>query len=123
LAKPNPRMNHFLARLDQEDYDELMRDARIVPLKFRKRMLSQDARIDAVYFPITSVFSLLVTNDGAPQMEMATIGKEGTVGASEALQMQGTIGLTWFSCQAPVGTLDATLRRFQQNPSGNLRFS
>jgi hypothetical protein len=32
--------------------------------------------------------SLLVTSDGTPQMEMATIGKEGVVGASEVLQMQ-----------------------------------
>ena len=86
-------MNHFLARLEPDDYDALMREAKIVPLKFRKRMLHQDERIDAVYFPITCMFSLLVTNDGQPQMEMATIGKEGMVGASEALQMQGAIGL------------------------------
>jgi CRP-like cAMP-binding protein len=93
-AKPSPRMNHFLARLDREDYDALMLEAKVVPMKFRKRILDQDAPIEAVYFPITCMFSLLVTNNGQPQMEMATIGKEGMVGASEALQTQGSIGLS-----------------------------
>jgi CRP-like cAMP-binding protein len=93
-AKPDPRTNHFLGRLEPQDYDALMREAKIVPLKFRKRMISQDEPIAAVYFPITSMFSLLVTaKDGQPQMEMATIGKEGMVGASEAFQMQGAIGM------------------------------
>ncbi len=92
-VKADPRTNHFLARLESEDYAALMKEAKIVPLKFRKRMVAQDERIAAVYFPITCMFSLLVTNDGQPQMEMATIGREGMVGASEALQMRGAIGL------------------------------
>ena len=75
--------------LEPEDYDALMREAKIVPLKFRKRLLLQDEPVDAVYFPITAMISLLVTTDGQPQMEMATIGKEGVVGASELLQTRG----------------------------------
>jgi hypothetical protein len=102
-VKPDPPTNHFLARLESEDYAALMKEAKIVPLKFRKRMLTQDERISAVYFPITCMFSLLVTNDGQQQMEMATIGKEGMVGASEALQMQGAIGLNLVQLPAPPG--------------------
>jgi CRP-like cAMP-binding protein len=90
---PDPRMNHLLARLEREDYDALMQDAGIVPLKFRKRLMSQDERIDAVYFPLTSMVSLLVSSDGVPRMEMATIGREGVVGASELMQKQGAMGL------------------------------
>ena len=75
-VKADPRTNHFLARLESEDYAALMKEAKIVPLKFRKRMVAQDERIAAVYFPITCMFSLLVTNDGQPQMEMATIGRK-----------------------------------------------
>ena len=110
-AKPDPRTNHFLARLEPQDYDALMREAKIVPMKFRKRMLNQDARIDAVYFPITCMFSLLVTNDGQPQMEMATIGKEGMVGASEALQMQGAIGLNLVQLPGTAVRIDANAFR------------
>jgi CRP-like cAMP-binding protein len=91
--KPDPKMNRLLGSLPQEDYDALMHTAKIVPLKFRKRLVKQDERIDAVYFPLTSMVSLLVTTDGQPQMEMATIGREGVVGASELIQGQGAMGL------------------------------
>jgi CRP-like cAMP-binding protein len=89
----DPKTNHFLARLERKDYDALMLEAKIVTLKFRKRMTFQDRPVDAVYFPLTCMFSLLVTTDGQPQMEMATIGREGIVGASEVLQTYGSMGL------------------------------
>jgi CRP-like cAMP-binding protein len=89
----DPKTNRLLATLEPEDYDALMREAKIVPLKFRKLLLRQDAVVDAVYFPISSMISLLVTTDGQPQMEMATIGREGVVGASEIFQKQGAMGL------------------------------
>lgn len=92
-AKPDPRTNHFLGSLDERDYNDLLRAAKIVTLKIGKRILSQDGRVDAVYLPITCMFSVLVTQNDQPRMEMATIGKEGMAGASEALQLQGAIGL------------------------------
>ena len=88
-----PRSNYFLARLNPEDYDALMAEAKIVSLKFRKRLIRQDESVDAVYFPLTCMFSLLVTNDSQPQMELATIGKEGVIGAVEVFQTQGAMGL------------------------------
>lgn len=109
--RPDPRTNHFLCRLDQDDYAELMQVAKIVSLKFRKRMIRQDAPIDAIYFPISCMFSLLVTNDDEPQMEMATIGKEGVVGASEALQMQGAIGLNLIQLPGTAVRIDANAFR------------
>jgi CRP-like cAMP-binding protein len=89
----DPKKNHFLARLQQEDYDALMLVAKRVSLKFGKRVLRQDERVSAVYFPLTCMFSLLVTANEKPQMEMATIGKEGVVGAWEVLEGQGSMGL------------------------------
>jgi CRP-like cAMP-binding protein len=92
-SKYDPRSNHLLARLKREDYDALMLVAKPVALKFHKRLLYQDQKVDAVYFPLSCMFSLLVTVDKEPQMEMATIGREGVVGASEVLQELGAIGL------------------------------
>ena len=88
-----PTTNLFLARLERDDYDALVREAKIVSLKFGRRVLHQDARVEAVYFPLTCMFSLLVTSNGQPQMEMATIGKEGIVGATEVLQAKDAFGL------------------------------
>jgi CRP-like cAMP-binding protein len=89
----DPATNGLLARLEREDYDVLMLHAKVVTLKFRKRLVRQDGNIDAVYFPLSCMVSLLVTTEGRPQVEMATIGKEGVVGASELIQAQGAIGL------------------------------
>jgi CRP-like cAMP-binding protein len=89
-----PRMNCFLARLAPEDYDALIPESTIVTMKFRRGVTRQDEPVDAVYFPLTCIFSLLVTANGEPQMEMATIGKEGVVGAAEVLQSKGAIGLS-----------------------------
>ena len=107
----DPRTNRLLAGLEPEDYDALMRDAKVVSLKFRKRLLRQDAAIDAVYFPITSMISLLVTTDGQPQMEMATIGKEGVVGASEVFQKQGAMGLNLVQIPGTAVRIDAQALR------------
>ena len=86
-------MNRLLARLEPGDYDALMAQAKVVPLKFRKRLHLQDEPIEAVFFPLTCMVSLLVTSNDKPQMEMATVGNEGVVGASELLQAQGAMGL------------------------------
>jgi CRP-like cAMP-binding protein len=88
-----PRRNNLLALLEPADYEALMLHAKIVPLKFRKRLIRQDERIEAVYFPLTAMVSLLVTSDGQPQMEMAMVGKEGVIGASELILNQGSICL------------------------------
>ena len=92
-AKLNPKLNHLLAKLEPDDYEHLMANATQVNLKFRKKLYRQDEAIDAVYFPLTSMVSLLVTTKDQPQMELATIGKEGVVGAAEILQEQGALGL------------------------------
>ncbi len=89
----SPRANSFLARLSQEDYDALIPESKIVSLKFRRRVIHQDERVSAAYFPLTSMFSLLVTSNDEPQMEMATIGNEGVAGAAEILQGKGAFGL------------------------------
>jgi len=92
---PDPRLNRLLAKLDPQDYDALMRAGRIVSLKFRKQLNRQDQPVEAVHFPITCMISLLVTANDKPQMEMATVGKEGVMGASELLlHPQGAMGLS-----------------------------
>ena len=109
--KPDPKANRLLAMLKPEDYDALMREAKVVPLKFRKRLLRQDAPVDAVYFPLTAMVSLLVTTDGQPRMEMATIGKEGVVGASEIYHKQGAMGLNLIKIPGTAVRIDAEALR------------
>ena len=89
----DPRKNRLLASLEAADYDALMQRAKVAPLKFRRRLFRQDTPINAVYFPMTCMISLLVSSNNKPQMEMATVGREGVLGASELIQGQGAMGL------------------------------
>jgi CRP-like cAMP-binding protein len=89
----DPRKNRLLGQLQPEVYDAVVGEAKVVSLKYRKVISKQDSPVDAVYFPITCMVSLLVTTDRQPQMEMATVGNEGVVGAAEILQEQGAMGL------------------------------
>jgi CRP-like cAMP-binding protein len=93
LGDSNPKHNLLLARLDPEDYEVLTCGAKVVSLKLRKRLYRQEDPIDYVYFPITCMVSLLVADGAKPSMEMATVGREGVVGASELIQGQGAMGL------------------------------
>jgi CRP-like cAMP-binding protein len=106
-----PTTNRLLARLQRDDYDALMLDAKVVTLKFRKRLVRQDERVDAVYFPISCMVSLLVTTDGRPQVEVATVGKEGVVGASELIQGQGAMGLNVVQLPGTAVRIDASAFR------------
>lgn len=107
----DPKRNQFLGRLEREDYDALMLVSKTVSFKFGKRVLRQDERVDAVYFPVTCMFSLLVTANDKPQMEMATIGKEGLVGAWEVVQTQGSMGLNLIQIPGTALRIDANTFR------------
>jgi len=90
----DPRTNLLLVKLTPEDLAALMLHASVVTLKLTNQMLKQDALVDAVFFPLTCIFSLLVTQGGEAQMEMATIGKEGVIGAYEVFHKVGAMGLS-----------------------------
>ncbi len=108
----DPRANRLLARLEPADYEALILEAKVVTLKFRERLLLQDKPVEAIYFPLTCMFSLLVTADGTPPMEMATVGKEGVVGASEVLQAQGAMCLNLI--QIPGAALRIEVHAFRK---------
>jgi CRP-like cAMP-binding protein len=111
LQNADRTTNGLLARLEREDYDALMLHAKIVFLKFRRRLVCQDGNIDAVYFPLSCMVSLLVTTDGRPQVEMATVGREGVVGASELIQAQGSMGLNLVQLPGTAVRVDASIFR------------
>ena len=116
----DPRTNRILALLDQADYDALLAEGEVVSLKFRKELNAQDEPVDAVYFPINSMVSLLVTNHGSPGLEMARIGNEGVTGASEALQMQPAMGV--YLVQMPGAALRIKADDFRRILSGRPLF-
>jgi len=94
-ANADPRKNLLLSLLEADDYEFLMAQSKLVLMPLRRRPYNQDGLVNAVYFPLTCMFSMLVSGSAKePRLEVVTIGREGVLGGSEALQLQASLGTT-----------------------------
>jgi CRP-like cAMP-binding protein len=81
-AAASPKDNRLLAALPDIDYQELLPALEPVPMQLGKAVYESGAPQGYVYFPTTSIVSLLyVLADGATA-EIAVTGNEGLVGIS-----------------------------------------
>ncbi len=78
----DPRQNHLLAVLPTDAYERVLPHLELIPLPLGRVLYESGMRMSYVYFPTTSIISLLyVLADGAPA-EIAVVGNEGIVGIS-----------------------------------------
>ena len=81
-APSDPRANRLLAALADADYVRIGPHLELAPLALGKVLYEPGVRMRHVYFPTTSIVSLLyVMADGA-SAEIAVVGNEGVVGIS-----------------------------------------
>lgn len=71
--------NAILAALPASEFAQLRARLRLVDSQVREQVFEPGEPITDIYFPISSVFSLVGTTDGRA-VEVATIGREGMVG-------------------------------------------
>lgn len=74
------RKNAILAQLSDDELDRVADGAEIVESQIGDQVYQPHEPIREVYFPITSVFSLVALADERTLVEVATIGLEGMVG-------------------------------------------
>jgi len=78
----SPTENHLLAALPTEDFERLEPSLALVPLPLGEPLYEAGSKLRHVYFPTTSIVSLLyVMADGA-SAEIAVVGNEGLIGVS-----------------------------------------
>jgi len=78
----NPRQNHLLAVLPADERERLFPHLEFVPMPLGDVLYESGRELRHVYFPTTSIVSLLyVLIDGA-SAEIAVVGNEGIVGVS-----------------------------------------
>ncbi|HEX9180154.1 MAG TPA: Crp/Fnr family transcriptional regulator [Burkholderiales bacterium] len=78
----DPRLNHLLAALPADDYARLLAHLELVPLPLGEALYESGSELRYVYFPTTSIVSLLyVMIDGA-SAEIAVVGNEGIIGVA-----------------------------------------
>jgi CRP-like cAMP-binding protein len=78
----SPEQNHLLAALPAAEFDRLAPHLELVAMPLGEALYESGGRLPHVYFPITSIVSLLyVMKDGA-SAEIAVVGNEGILGIS-----------------------------------------
>ena len=93
LDESDPKRNRLLAEMKPDDYVAVMASANVVSMKFRSRINRQGQPVNHVYFPLSCMVSMLVTTKDKAQLEMATVGREGVVGAAGLLLEHGAPSL------------------------------
>jgi CRP-like cAMP-binding protein len=70
-----------------------MEEAKVVSLPLNNRLFRRDGLVDAIYFPVTCMVSVLAGPPDGDLTEAATIGREGVAGSEGAIPNHPAIGL------------------------------
>jgi CRP-like cAMP-binding protein len=78
----DPRKNHLLAALPTAEWHHWLPQLEPVDLPLGKVLYESGSRLAHVYFPTTSIISLLYVMEDGASAEIAVVGHEGIVGIS-----------------------------------------
>jgi len=83
MSSPHtPTQNHLLAALPAEDFARLQVDLELTPMPLGMVVYESGGHMSHVYFPTTSIVSLLYVMASGASAEIAVTGNEGLVGIS-----------------------------------------
>src|SRR5687767_11344355 len=77
-----PTQNHLLAALPQVEYERLLPHLELIPMKLGDVLYEPGVLLRHVYFPTTSIVSLLYVMENGASAEIAIVGNEGILGIS-----------------------------------------
>ena len=78
----DPRQNHLLAALPEDERAHLFPHLELVPMPLGETVGEPDIQMRYVYFPTTCIVSLLYVMEDGASAEIAVVGNEGIVGVS-----------------------------------------
>src|ERR1700688_4542582 len=81
-ARHSPHQNHLLAALPADDYARGASTLEMLPLKLGEVLYESGTQLRYVYFPTTSIISLLYVMEDGASAEIAIVGNEGILGVS-----------------------------------------
>lgn len=80
-----PKRNHFLVNLSPKDFDLLQPNLESVDLQRDDLLVDPHTPFDWVYFPLTSILSVIIVMKDGREIESRTIGRESGYGLLNAL--------------------------------------
>lgn len=78
----SPMQNHLLAALPAAEFARLLPHLELVPMPLGEALYESGGRLQHVYFPTTSIVSLLYVLANGASAEIAIVGNEGILGIS-----------------------------------------
>src|SRR6266705_897701 len=81
-ATHSPHQNHLLDALPASDYERLAPHLELVPMGLGDVLYESGGQLQYVYFPTTSILSLLYVMEDGASAEIAIVGNEGILGIS-----------------------------------------
>ena len=78
----SPKQNHLLAALPAPEFARLSPHLELVSMPLGEVLYESGGRLQHVYFPITSIVSLLYVLEDGASAEIAVVGNEGILGIS-----------------------------------------
>jgi CRP-like cAMP-binding protein len=82
LGSPFPRTNQLLAALPDAEWQRWLPELEAVDMPLGKVLYESGTKLSHVYFPTTSIISLLYVMEDGASAEIAVVGHEGIVGIS-----------------------------------------
>src|SRR5512143_3819960 len=81
-ARHTPRQNHLLNALPASDYARIAAHLELIQMNLGDVLYEPGVRLRYVYFPTTSIVSLLYVMEDGASAEIAVVGNEGILGIS-----------------------------------------
>ena len=81
-ARHNPHQNQLLNALPTRDYERLASHLELIPMGLGDVLYESGSQLRYVYFPTTSIISLLYVMEDGASAEIAIVGNEGILGIS-----------------------------------------
>ena len=78
----SPKQNHLLDALPANDYERLASHLELIPMGLGDVLYESGDKLRYVYFPTTSIVSLLYVLEDGASAEIAVVGNEGILGIS-----------------------------------------
>ena len=75
-TRPSPRQNHLLDALPTSDYERLASHLEPIPMNLGDVLYESGDKLRYVYFPTTSIVSLLYVMEDGASAEIAVVGNE-----------------------------------------------
>lgn len=117
----NPHLNHLLNALLKVDYDRLFPNLELVELPLGKVLCESGGQLKHVYFPTTSIVSLLYVMEDGASAEIAVVGNEGILGVQILLGGDRTPGRAVVQSAGHGYRLKAQILKDEFNQAGPLQ--